>query len=760
MTDSLINWLGSTEEVHRLQTAVEGLKTPLDGEARLDVGCGNRKQPGWIGMDARALDGVDIVHDIEELPWPIPDNSCGVVLMSHVWEHLKPWLSIRIMEEMWRVLAPGGQLQLVTPYGWSHGFVMDPTHCFSDDTDVLTETGWKKIIDVREGELVRVLDPKTTTVSLSRVTRKILQPYIGEMLHFETKRMDLLVTPNHDLLWQSAAGGELQLSRADSFLLLRGHHPRRGFALAPTDDHEPAVFRIPRVDRGGNNAGKKMPIAFPTEDFAELIGWYIAEGSLYHGMSNYAISIAQSASEEKRQRIVKLAKLCGLTPKLDRQAITFSSKDLFQYLKPLGHSAEKYIPLELKRQPTRVLSRLLKGLLGGDGRDNGRGREYATTSKRLASDVQEIALRCGYRSTVYTETRPGTTVIRNQVVNQSELIWLVGVSPPCPVYYPKPKRTHYIGNIACITVAEHHTILVRRNGRAVWSGNCNPVNEDTFRYFDPTFDKLYKLYEPKPWKILKLESQRAGNLFVVMEPIGKERAKLHHLKVPKRETIEVDLVTEFHKAQYDDRKSIADVPLYRGRPIDKFPADLWRYIEIIDKTTPELLIETGTANGASALFFLDQMRYHCPEPRIVTIDTDDGTAPFAENPSRVNPGERPKDGAIEYLIGSSMSEGVLRTVSEKYFREPRRTMVVLDSDHSFQHVLNEMKAYSPLVTTGCYLVVEDSEVNGHPVYPGYGPGPWEAVEHFLSENPDMFERDEAITNRFMGITSHTWLRRR
>ena len=96
---------------------------------KLDIGCGENKQQGFIGMDIRKVKGVDIVHDAEKFPYPFPNECCSVILMSHVVEHIKPWLMIKLFDELWRIMKVGGQLWLSLPYGYSMGFLQDPTHC-------------------------------------------------------------------------------------------------------------------------------------------------------------------------------------------------------------------------------------------------------------------------------------------------------------------------------------------------------------------------------------------------------------------------------------------------------------------------------------------------------------------------------------------------------------------------------------------------------------------------------------------------------
>lgn len=96
---------------------------------KLDLGCGPSKQPDFLGIDTRPLPGVDILHDLEQFPWPLPDACARVVLLSHFWEHLKPWLTLRFMAELHRVCEDGAVVLINGPYANEFRFVQDPTHC-------------------------------------------------------------------------------------------------------------------------------------------------------------------------------------------------------------------------------------------------------------------------------------------------------------------------------------------------------------------------------------------------------------------------------------------------------------------------------------------------------------------------------------------------------------------------------------------------------------------------------------------------------
>ena len=90
----------------------------------LDIGCGHKTREGFTGMDK--IGGVDIVHDIESIPWPIKDNSCYAINASHVLEHIKPWMIFDVMNEAWRCCKKDGGIDIRVPIGLSYS--LDPSH--------------------------------------------------------------------------------------------------------------------------------------------------------------------------------------------------------------------------------------------------------------------------------------------------------------------------------------------------------------------------------------------------------------------------------------------------------------------------------------------------------------------------------------------------------------------------------------------------------------------------------------------------------
>lgn len=95
---------------------------------KLDLGSGGHKREGFLGVDISADCNADVVHDLRVVPWPFADASVDAVHCSHFFEHLTGAERLIFMEELYRVMQPGAQAFLITPYWSSMDAVQDPTH--------------------------------------------------------------------------------------------------------------------------------------------------------------------------------------------------------------------------------------------------------------------------------------------------------------------------------------------------------------------------------------------------------------------------------------------------------------------------------------------------------------------------------------------------------------------------------------------------------------------------------------------------------
>ena len=208
---------------------------------------------------------------------------------------------------------------------------------------------------------------------------------------------------------------------------------------------------------------------------------------------------------------------------------------------------------------------------------------------------------------------------------------------------------------------------------------------------------------------------------------------------------ERSVVTDFHRLYYDAQafNMTWRNTWFMGHAILKCPLDLWLYQEILHMVRPAVIIETGTAFGGSALYFASICDL-LNAGRVVTIDVEARRG-------------RPTHSRVTHLAGSSVAPDVIQRV-RAIIGDASPVMVVLDSEHSYNHVLSELEAYSPLVTKGSYLIVEDTNLNGHPVEPDYGPGPMEAVDTFLADHLD-FAHDSTMGKFLLTFNPRGYLKR-
>jgi len=182
-----------------------------------------------------------------------------------------------------------------------------------------------------------------------------------------------------------------------------------------------------------------------------------------------------------------------------------------------------------------------------------------------------------------------------------------------------------------------------------------------------------------------------------------------------------------------------------GIPVIQFPQDLVALQEVVWATRPDLIVETGVAHGGSLVFSASILELLGGDGRVVGVDID------IRNQNRARLEAHPLFKRIELVEGDSVSEPVVAQVRQ-LAAGCERVLVILDSNHTHQHVLSELKLYSPLVKAGGYLVVFDTSIEEAPDELfndkpwGKGNNPMTAVREFLQNN-SRFEADDDIEAR-------------
>ncbi len=220
-------------------------------------------------------------------------------------------------------------------------------------------------------------------------------------------------------------------------------------------------------------------------------------------------------------------------------------------------------------------------------------------------------------------------------------------------------------------------------------------------------------------------------LLVLVAILSAASALFVREKLTPAPSYDVDaLVSEFFTV-YHGRRIQRDT-YWLGVPVQQTPTDMWMIQEIITEIRPDFLVETGTLHGGSSLFYASVLNAMNGEARVITVDI---------NPQIAGAGDFPVFAShVVPVTGDSTAEETIRRISNLV--QGRSAIVILDSDHRKEHVLRELRLYSRFVPVGSYIVVHDTDLNGHPVRPGYGPGPMEAVEEFLAED-DRFVADRS-----------------
>ena len=195
---------------------------------------------------------------------------------------------------------------------------------------------------------------------------------------------------------------------------------------------------------------------------------------------------------------------------------------------------------------------------------------------------------------------------------------------------------------------------------------------------------------------------------------------------------------------------------WMGRPIIQFPQDMMAMQEILWSVKPDLVIEAGVAHGGSILYYASLLEL-IGHGEVLGVDID--IRPHNREAIESHPMAR----RVRLLQGSSIDAATIDQV--RALAHGKRAVVVLDSNHTHDHVLAELRAYAPLVCQGGYCVVMDTLIEDMPARLvgdrpwGLGNNPKTAVREYLRDHPQ-FEVDRAIDGQLLiSVATGGYLRR-
>ena len=401
--------------------------------------------------------------------------------------------------------------------------------CYSDDTEILTTSGWKKYTELTDNEEIFTLNPETKEIEIENIQKLYLYHYAGKLYHFSSQQIDWLVTPNHRL-W-----------------VLRDK--KKGFEFVEARELFGQPFEASKTGEWRN--GKEYP-----EDLMRILGYYLADGfpRINEKTGHYGISLVLGKEELVKKAISSLERL-GFKPHLEKNLrITVWNKELWSLLAPLGKAWEKYIPKEFKEAKKESLRVLLEAYFEGDGWKIGNQWLAKTTSPKLRDDLQEIALKCGWAINYTLDSKPHSSyspklkrVIHGR--HQSYILHLIkkrltprveSISSKNRSLNTKEEWVDYDGIVWC-PKTKNGILYIRRNGKPSWSGNT----EDRIDLFIPMFQpditssqRMIKKFGKYGKKTLPLEK------VATWDDYEKMREEIHEINLPSDKLVWLSLLAE------------------------------------------------------------------------------------------------------------------------------------------------------------------------------------------------------------------------
>lgn len=360
-----------------------------------------------------------------------------------------------------------------------------PFSCYSSDTEVMTNNGWKLIKDVDiSTDLIISLNPDTHEIEFVKAVDFITSPVNGELYHYQSRNMDFCVTGNHNMYayYKDCHDIPRSIPLVEASSIKKSYMlPLTGFSWNGSDQE---YFVLPETKQLEQYTRKEIIVpekTIPMEDWLEFFGFYLADGCYRDhinslGKRDYTISIKQNVSNEGY--VLDLIHRIGFDARISagssdsNKNYSIYSKQLWEYLMQFGRSQDKYIPREFLDLDVKYLKALYKGYTNGDSSLCADGHiHFSTVSEKLISNIQELILKIFGRITQVRKSvrkhsyddNYGTCYSINVKLDKNRDNFSK---------YGTPKMIPYNDNVYCLTLEKNHIMLVRHNGIIGWCGNC------------------------------------------------------------------------------------------------------------------------------------------------------------------------------------------------------------------------------------------------------------------------------------------------
>ena len=450
---------------------------------------------GWIGnlkSDGRPILGLD-AKELAKIVLGI-SKDC-LIVPAHAWT---PWFSIFGSKSGFDSIEECFEEYSKYIYAIETGL-----SCYDENTEVLTDNGWKKFLQIQNNDEICTLNLNNNQIEFQKPTRKFIYDYKGKMYRLKTKRVDLLVTPNHKLLVSPCDFRNPKpffLKEAQFLFNKSKQFKKDGLWIGKKIQY----FTLPTVKMkwgcqhysGGSRikSAKKIPI----KPWLKFFGFWIAEGWTNKWMdkrknSNYNICLSNrnNALLSEMKRILESFGYNVFWDKKTNDTIRVRDYQLFHYLKQFGKCYDKFIPLEIKSLSRELLEIFLEYYIKGDGHiygRSGKGLSATTSSIHLRDDLQEIALKVGMSAYYKLDHKKGRPFYSpgykyKRAYKQRNDTWVIYfIRRNRHTVLPSTiKKYKYIeswvdfnGKVYSLAVP-NHVIYVRRNSIPVWCGNSDPA---------------------------------------------------------------------------------------------------------------------------------------------------------------------------------------------------------------------------------------------------------------------------------------------